>query len=446
MTKRITQAFAGFFLFCIIAVQAQEQDSVLTNYLQRAQYRQAIEYLNTQEATRNLEYQKALCYKWLSNYSKTIEILETLQKNYPEDISVQLELAQCYEANLQYPQSIYYYEKLIKADPANTYFQVQKADVLYRTEKYITALEEYMQIDPETYNPAYLKKSIALCCEKINQPDSAKVYYRAAWEIDNKDIFSALSLVKLCIRQEEYEEALSFSETFLSTDTTNAQMNVLNAFTYYNLSEYEEAVRRFEKCRTTGDSSLMVNRSIGISYFFLKNDTAAYPCLQQAYERDTTNMTVLYALASVNYNLGYYPEAIRAYQKLIERIVPNPNALYTYYNGLARACEKNSLYHDAVEHYLTAIRYAPSNAQKMDPYFNLSTMMEFNLQDYSKAVFYYTQYQATLLNYQNTMLEQAFPNPEQVKEIEFKLNELEKHIRQLKTEHPIDYTDRIWSN
>ena len=446
MIKSIIQVFTSIFLFNVISAHAQEQDSILVNFLRKAHYQQAIEYIDMQTSTRDIEYQKALCYKWLSNYSKAIEILENLQKNYPDDIPIQLELAQCYEIRLQYQQSIHCYENLMKADSTNTYFQVRKADLLYRAEKYTTALENYLQIDPETYNPVYLKKSIALCYEKLNRPDSAKVYYQAAWEMDAKDVFSALSLVKLCIQQKDYSQALLHSETFLVTDTANTQMNVLNAFAYYNLNNYEEAAHRFEKCRMDGDSSLMVNRSLGISYFFLKKDTAAYPCLQQAYEHDTTNMTVLYSLASVNYNLSHYPEAIQAYQKLIENALPNRNALYTYYAGLALAYEKSGSYQDAVMFYTDARSYASTNAQRMELFFNLSVLLEYDLKDYNGAIYYYTQYQAALLDYQAALEDQQNPDPEQVKEIEFKLNELDKHIRKLKTEHGVNYNDKIWGN
>jgi len=446
MKKSITWIFASIFLFGVSVSQAQEQDSILTNYLRKAQYQQGIEYINTQEPTRNLEHQKALCYKWLSNHSKAIEILEHLRENYPNDISIQLELAQCYETRLQYSQSIHCYEKLIETDSTNTYFQVRKADLLYRSEKYRTALENYLQIDPETYNPSYLKKSIALCYEKLNQPDSAKVYFQTAWELDANDVFSALNLVKLCIQQKDYAQALLHSETFLTADTTNVQMNVLNAFAYYNSDNYKEAALRFEKCRAAGDSSLMVTRSLGISHFFLKNDAAAYPCLQQAYERDSTNMTVLYALAQVSHNLGYYPEAVQMYQKLIENALPNRNALYTYYKGLAQAYEKDSLFQDAAMYYSIAVSYASSNAQRMELFFNFSILLEYDLKDYKMAIYYYTQYQGALLSYQESLLDQPDPNQEQIKEIEVKIDELSKHIRKLRTEHGISYNDKVWGN
>jgi len=43
-------------------------------------------------------------------------------------------------------------------------------------------------------------------------------------------------------------------------------------------------------------------------------------------------------------------------------------------------------------------------------------------------------------------LEQPNPNPEQVKEIEFKLTALNEHMQKLKVQHKIDYNDKTWGN
>jgi tetratricopeptide (TPR) repeat protein len=434
------------FLLGTVPVFSQEWKEELADYIQKAQYQKAIEYIDLQEATKELLYQKAFCYKSLNNYSGAIEILETLKENYPGDIPVQLELALCYEWNLQYPKSIACYENLMVMDPDNTYFRVRKADLLYRSEKYATALEEYLGIDPEQYNPGYLKKSIAMCYDKINQADSAKIYYAEAWELNPGDTFSALSLVKTFIKQEDYLSALQSSEKYMAEDTANAQMNALNAFAYYNLDIYEKAAARFEKCRLAGDSSLMVNRSLGISHFFLQNDSLAYPYLQQAYAQDSTNMTVLYALASVNYNLGDFPASIQYYNTLAERASPNQNALYTYHIGLAKSYEKAGRLVDATEDYKTAIRYATSNSRKMEAFFALSVLLEFDLKEYKHAIFYYTQYRASLENYREALSDAATPDTAKIEEMELKITELDKHIRALKEEHEVNYNDKIWNN
>jgi tetratricopeptide (TPR) repeat protein len=434
------------FLFGLISMKAQENDSILADYFQKAQFRQAIEYIETQAPVRDLLYKKALCYKSLNNYSQAIRILEILHENDPDDIPVLLELAQAYEVRLQFSKGIRCYENLITIDSGNIFFQVRKADLLYRSEKYETALDNYLRIDPEKYNAAYLKKSIALCYEKLNQPDSAKWYYAESCKNDPSDIFPALSLVKIYIQEKNYLQALQYSEAFIANDSTNAQMNALNAFAYYNLNVYEEAVKRFEKCRAAGDSSLMINRSLGFSYYLLQNDTAAYPCLQRAYIQDTTNINLLYALASVNYNLGDYPQAIQNYQILIVRTMPDKNALYTYFTGLAQSYEKNRIFTEAVQNYTTANSYASTNQQKMVNFFALAVLMEFDLKDYNQAVFYYTQYRAALANYEDALSEEENPDIQKLKEIQLKINELNKHINELKIKYKINYTDKIWSN
>jgi tetratricopeptide (TPR) repeat protein len=415
---------------------SQETDETLSVYLQNAQYQNAIEYIEKQEAGKDLLYQKAFCYKSLNNYSKAIAILEALSEEYPEDIRIKLQLALSYESVSLYPESIACYEKLIQMDSTNTYFQVRKADLLYCAGKYSTALEEYGKISPD-YNPGYLKKSVAMCYEKINQVDSAGFYFAEAWKSDPKDAFSALSLVKLHIKQDDFVSALNDSEKFISQDTTNMQMNILNAFTYYKMDAYEEAVQGFEKCKAQGDSSLIVNRGLGISYFFLKNDSKALPCLIQAYAQDTTNMIVLYALASANYNLEKYPEAVGYYSMLVERAAPNRNALYTYYKGLGMACEKDCLFQNAYSNYMAALQYATS-FQSMELYYLIAQICENELKDYSIVNYYYERYKLSLNDYTYFLKNEETGNAVLIKEMEEKIRALENHIQSLKKEHQIN--------
>jgi tetratricopeptide (TPR) repeat protein len=423
-------------LVCILSIGASlsfaqelEKDS-LAVYLQNAQYQKAIEFIDNQEATKELLYQKAICYKSLNDYLKAISLLETLSNENPDDIPVQLQLALCYEAALLYPQSIARYNELIKLDSANVYFQMQKAELLYRYGKYPAALKAFSEITPD-YNLPYLKKNIGMCYEKLNQLDSAKVYYNGAWELEPKDSFSALSLVKLHIKQEDFVAALHNSQKFISQDSTNLQMNVLNAFTYYSINDYETAASLFEKCRAEGDSSLIVNRGLGISYFFLKNDSVALPHLSEAFSQDTTNMTVLYALASVYYNLQYFPEAIQCYQKLVEHATPNKNMLHTYIKGLGMAYEKNRLFQEAYSNYMAALQYA-SSFQTMELYYLIANICDKEINERNLAIYYYEKYKELLHSYKYALSEEKETNTKEIKEIEDKITALDNYIQALK--------------
>jgi len=433
LAKSITVCILFFFSAAFVWAQDSEQQEqvgtdTLQMYISNAQYRQAIEFINEKEPSKNLLYQKVLCYKFLNDYSSAIEILDTLSEEYPDDIPVILQLAVCYEAIAQYPKSIDCYDHLLRIDSTNTYFAVRKADLLFRSEKYSLALDAYNRVD-STYNPNYIAKSMAACYEKLNQPNIAKDYYEKAWELNERDAYSANSLVKINVKKEDYFSAYQNSEKFIEKDSTNATMNALNAYTYYNMKYYDIALERFLKCLQQGDSSLLVNRTIGYIYFQTGMDSLARPFLQQAFLQDTTNNNVLYNLGKVNYDLGYYQEAVECFQKMVENLAPSDVLLYTLYKSLAMAQEKNETFDNALEAYRKAMSYTQDNEERMDLFFSMATMLDKELKNYFMAVDYYKEYRRCLFNYQNSLTDEK-----EVGEIETKLTALDEHIKSLTEE------------
>ena len=411
-------------------IEQIETDS-LQIYIQNAQYRQAIEYIDLLEPTKDLLFQKALCCKSLNEYSSAIEILTALSDEYPDEVPIKLQLALCYEAVSQYSKSIDCFDHLLQLDSTNSYFEVRKADLLYRSEKYALAIDAYTHID-STYNQNYITRCIAMCYEKLNQNELAKEYYKLAWELNANDAYSANSLVKIFVKEEDFNSAHYFSEKFIENDSTNLTMNALNAYVYYNLQQYDIALERFEKCLQQGDSSLIVNRSIGIIYYLADMDSLALVFLQRAFLQDTTNDNVLYILGKVNYNLDFYPEAIECFQKLIEKTLeqtPKPILFYRFYYDLAMSYEKNESFSDAANFYSRAASYNNSldNNSKMALYYKIATLFDEKLMNYINAIYYYRQYRVTLLNYQNSFKEEE----QEINEIEAKLIALDKYIEEL---------------
>jgi len=431
--KSIAVCILFFFSATFVWAQDSEQQEqieadTLQMYILSAQYRQAIEFINGKEPTKDLLYQKVLCYKFLNDYSSAIEILNTLSEKYPDDIPVNLQLALCYEAIARYSKSIDCYDHLLSIDSTNTYFEVRKADLLFRSEKYALALDAYSKVD-STYNPNYIAKSMATCYEKLNQPDSAKDYYAKAWEINERDAYSANSLVKISVKKEDYLSAYQNSEKFIEKDSTNATMNALNAYAYYNMKYYDIALKRFQKCLQQGDSSLLVNRTIGYIYFQTGMDSLARPFLQQAFMQDTTNNNVLYNLGKVNYDLGYYQEAVECFQKMVDNLVPSNTLLFNLYKSLAMSQEKSGAFDIALDTYRRSFRYASDNADQMDLYYAMANLSDKELKNYFMAVAYYKEYRRCLFNYQSSLTDDK-----EVGEIETKLTALDEYIKSLMVE------------
>ncbi len=420
----------SFLLFSgiVLSVNAQEQ-SVLENYLRNYQYQEALKWIETQEPDKKLRFQEALCYKALNNYNKAIEILVSLSFDDPADPAVKAELAQCYEATSSWKAGIDCYNELIDMDSTNLYFKIKKADLLlYQTDSQ-SALHLYNEISTQHPMPLLFRK-MGICLENMNLPDSAAIYYNEAWKNDSTDAFSATNLVKLKIKTGRIREALEASELFMARDSSNKQINALNALCYYNNNEYEEAINRFEKCYRKGDTSLIVNRSLGISYYSVGDNENTIRYLQKAYLQDSTNNNVLYCLG-VSYNeLSRTSEAVECFNILLSRTIPADITIYLYLRGLAIAYEKSKNFDMSIDYYQQALEYASPN-QQMDLLFSISQIYDFDLENKSQALVYYRKYHTALTNYLEQLKTKENPDKEEIDYISSKIQNLENYIERL---------------
>lgn len=427
--KKIRLLFLFLLLFRVVSY-AQETQKVLADYIANFQYQKALDYIEKQDPTKELLLKKVLCYKALGDFKRAMSILEPLSEEYPTNLQIKSELAFCSEALGQWQKSLGYYTDLIRLDSTNAYFKKQKADILYQCEKYNEALDMYQTVYREYGFVNSLKRS-AQCFEKINQADSAKLYYAMAWEVDSTDNYSAASLINLNLKTEHYGNAMLLSDIYLKKDSTNKQINLLNALSYYSADLYEEAISRFSKCYADGDSSLIVNRSLGIAYYSLKDSYGAQPHLEAALRQDSTNNNVLYCLAVVCNDLAEHKKAIPYFKKLLDRTIPPDFTLYLYYKGLATAYDKGSDFQASIDTYLKALNYAGPN-QKMSTYYTISNLYDTRLKDVEKAMDYYKLYRGSLVSYLDELKKKEAPDLDEIKDVESRIKYLDEHLKKMR--------------
>jgi tetratricopeptide (TPR) repeat protein len=210
-----------------IKLFAQEPTYVIEDYLSKCQYQKALDYLEQRvDTTKEANLQKVLCFSYLQNYSRAIEILLHLKIKYPSDIQIITQLASCYNKLAMLKESIECFDELIKMYPENAYFIIQKADLLYQSNQYNEAIQNYKYAFNE-HTSSYLPKQIAYCFGKIQQWDSAKIYIEYALKIDSIDEKAKIELLKIMINQKNYLPALELSNQFLSKDSNNISINNL---------------------------------------------------------------------------------------------------------------------------------------------------------------------------------------------------------------------------
>lgn len=427
--------FIILFLGYIAGLNAQVDYSLIDDYIANYQFDKALKYIDSQEETKELLKQKALCYKGLDNYSKAIEVLKSLTQVDKDDLKLKSEMALCYQALSNWSGSLTCYNELISLDSLNVYYKIKRAEMLFRLEDYKAALSDYKMLS-DKYGLTNMIKRSAQCFENINLPDSAIVYYTEALKADTTDVFSIASLININTKLKNFGAAMQLSDDFVEKDSTNKQINLLNGLSYYGADFYDEAVLRFERCYLDGDSLLVVNRSLGISYYSLGENEKAFPYLLKAYTQDTTNNRVLYCLGVVSNEMRNFNNSVIYFQKILEKTIPSDMILYLYYRGLAKGYEGLEEYKNAAMNYKEATKYGQQN-QNMYLYFTLGTIYDYELGEPSLALEYYVKYQNGLKNYleklkQKEDKEDVF----EIKNVEASILSLNSHIGRLEKALP----------
>lgn len=422
------------FLGFVIQAQSrgeQDIDFLIGNY----QFQKALGIIDNRPESKDLMLKKAVCLKSLHKYTEAVTVYKELSSRYPEEKQPVIELALCYQALSEWDKSTDCYSRLIETDSTNVYFKIQLAEMYVRQEKYTKALEQYKAL-VEVYDMQNMLRQVAVCYDRLNRTDSAATYYTKAWERDFFDTSSVTGLINLNIKKGKpgLKEAIRISDTYVNNDSTNRQINLLNALSYYAADSYKDAVLRFDRCYTKGDSSLVVLRSLGLSYYYLGQKDDAYTFLQKAYDADSTNINVMYALGVIANEKMDYDTGVKCFETLIDKVVPADFTLHQYYRNQGIAYEGKKKYLSAVDSFKKALEYA-NEKQKMLLYYNIVSIYEVDLKLPNESLEYYELYRGALFSYYQDLLKAE--NIEEADQLEInvtkaKLNALDKHISRLK--------------
>lgn len=384
-------------------IRSQTTDSLKTTvtdsinlYIINYEYQKALQLIDKQEPSRELLLRKSSCYKALNNYNQSCQTLIRLSIEYPNDKYILSELASAYQTLNNWNSAMECYDNLITIDSTNAYFKIKKADMLFNQDKYVEAKNLYSSIY-QNYNMPSVLKQLGRCYENMKITDSAQIAYKKAWEYDFTDTQALSGYANTCFKTGEFHLAINACETYIEKDSTNKQINCLQALGYYVNDDYETASQLFAKCREKGDSSLIVNRSLGMCYYLLK-DSMANKYLDLAFAQDTTNNNVLYCLAITCNDLSKPEQAITYFTKLLDRVIPKQSALYLNYRGLAIAYNENREYNESIKNYLKAMECGTENQKGMLSS-TIADIYNYSLDDMENALKYYRKYAEFLNNY-----------------------------------------------
>ena len=159
------------------------------------------------------------------------------------------------------------------------------------------------------------------------------------------------------IDKREYEEALSYLEIAIKTDTLSLKEWVYFqiGFCYGELKSYVKAIEAYKQAIRIDPDDAITHYNLGNAYNELDFHKDAIEAYKQAIRIDSD-------YSAAYYNMGYCYEEIDSYSKAIEAykqvIRLDPNHVRTY-NNLGIIYAKHDFYEDSIEAFKQAIRIDP---------------------------------------------------------------------------------------
>lgn len=225
-----------------------------------------------------------VCTKEIGQYEETIKAFQEALKEKPDDVSINLKLAETYQIAEQYDNAAEAYRKLaeINPDEATAYYGmvVKMYDGIGMFEKAIEAANKIVEFNPDSELAVY---NLGIMYSKLEKYDDAIKTFRKALTINpNYDI---------------------------------AYYNI--GLNYFNLKKFKEAVDAFKNFVEITPDNADAWYNIGVGYMQIKNFEAALHPLRKSIELRPDYGLALYNLAICYLNLKDSYSARDVYKKLV---------------------------------------------------------------------------------------------------------------------------------
>ncbi len=372
---------------------AQQNDSI-TFYLQKYDYEKVIDLIDrtdNYDSDLRLLNLKATALKGLDKYQQAIIYFEKLYRQDSSDIKNLIELADCYQSLGEYKKSQELYSRTLNSDPFNIFLIQQLANSYYMDDNFIQAIKYYLAAYTED-STFYLSKQLAKCYDNLEIIDTAILYYRKAILLNPADFQSYYRLANLYKQKEDYKKGIAVADTFLCRDSTNIKMLKLSGSLHFMDKNFSKSTERFEQCIALNDTSDLVNKYLGYSYFKVEKYEKAKDYLEKAYLQDTMNADLCYTLGlSCDYSI-YKKLGIKYLSKTIDLVTPAPEFLSRIYQDLGAAYTGYYKYEEALESYLKGYELNPNDTLLI---FKIASHYDNWIKDKNMALTYYEKFMET---------------------------------------------------
>jgi tetratricopeptide (TPR) repeat protein len=323
----------------------------------------------------------------LYRYDKAIAAYNRALQLNDENTEIKSLLATLYLKLGRTDVAINLYAQLTAAEPTVNRWKMDYAAILQSLGKTGQALELLHNVALTDSLNWVVQRDMGDCYFRLNRFDSAVICYEKSLKIypNNR---SFLQLMKINIKNREYQEAVRTGREMVKIDSTNVEVWKNMGLAYFFRDMGQNAIESFEKAVELGDTSYVTCSHLG----FLYSPTdykLGIKYLEIALKHKPEDMSVMYYLAVVYEMRGEFDKSIALIDKINETVQQYDTVRIKAEILRGYAYEQRRRYEQAVKIYTTVIKTDPS---RTDIYRRIAEIYHWFLDKKKDAVYWYSQY------------------------------------------------------
>lgn len=345
--------------------------------------------INNQHISAELFYKQSIAYRSVYHYKKAYKSIGNALDLSPNNINIRIEFGKvCYVLNmLNSADSVF--SEIFKFDTTNYISGIYLTRIYLKNEEFDKAFSVYKTLSEMDSLNNYLFRQMGICKIKDKKSKKAIPYLQRAIEIDSTDIKSYGYLSKIYQALKEYDMALDFLNKAIQIEPFNSDLYFnLGEFLYYR-SHHFQAIPAYLKAIKLGNNDPWLYRSIGTSYYLIKDFQKAKKFLLIAIQ-EFKDPDTYHRLGKIYLELNQ-PDSSSIYlERSLGLLLPEPITLFSLYSDLAQSYIIKQEYEKAISRYekifeIEFKKYA-GYYYKNQAIIGIAQVYEQNLNDKKKAI------------------------------------------------------------
>lgn len=386
------------FILLILAAALQTvpaQDDV-RRLVERYDYKAAVKVIDSlmtceSSDSISLAIEKARCLRKMYRAEDAVQTLAEVLHLDQFNVELLAEMAESQTQAGNTEEAVTWYSLLSQLQPDNMYFKLCKARIMYREKQYQESIMSFKEIVATDTIPEILSM-IGDGYRNLGQNDSALVYYDRVLAARPGHVPTISRKADILLAAKQYDPVVEMTEKYLKEDPDNMTVLPIYGLALHLKEMYPQSIQVFEHQRDLGDDSYSVHYYIGLNHYMMNKWTKAVPELTKAYQKDSSDVRLVYQLAHarshIHVNNELPVESERLYAKAIEMLQPDPSLMHNIYGSMAITRHRLEKFRDAIKYYELSYRYNKKNISALSA---IAHCYE-RLKEYEKSLEYYEAY------------------------------------------------------